>query len=102
MIQLYPITYSNDHFLSGVFQIDISGNKKPLLVAVGLLVLDPDRGLGVVGLLLVSPLHIQGWQKEFCKKRLKYVFSNQVRLPVGSGSTAPLTSLIWPGMLRQR
>ena len=58
------ITYCHDNLLGWVLQIDVSGDEKTFLVAVGLLILDPDRGLGVIGLLLVGPLHIQRWKKE--------------------------------------
>ena len=58
------VTNRNDHLLCGVLQIDVSGDEKTFLVAVGLLILDPDGGLGVVGLLLVGPLHIQRWKEE--------------------------------------
>ena len=52
------------YLFGGILQVDVSSDEETLLVAVGLLVLDPDGGLGVVGLLLVGPLHVQAGEQE--------------------------------------
>ena len=65
----------------GVFQV--SRLQEPLPVTSGLGVIDPDGLLGVVGLGLVGPLHLDVGEQELR----------------GVGSTAPFTNLIWPGML---
>ena len=53
-----------DHLFSGILQVHVSSDEETLLVAVGLLVLDPDGGLGVVGPLLVGSLHVQAGERE--------------------------------------
>ena len=54
----------HDYLFGGILQVDVSSDEETLLVAMGLLVLDPDGGLGVVGLLLVGPLHVQAGEQE--------------------------------------
>ena len=44
--------------------LQVSGLQEPLPVSTGLGVGDPDRLLGVVGLGLVSPLHLDVGEKE--------------------------------------
>ena len=43
---------------------DVARLQDALLVAMGLGIGDPDGGLGVVGLLLVGPLHVQAGEQE--------------------------------------
>merc|ERR1711963_780420 len=59
------VRHSNGHLDVDVSALhaklgDVAGLKKTLLVAVGLGVLDPDGGLGIVGLGLVLLLHVHG------------------------------------------
>ena len=94
------ITNCHDAFGSGVLEHDVSNLKDTLPVSAVLGVVDPDGLLGVVRLVLVVLLHISTWQQKFCGSATSSEKVDQFCSPVGSGSTAPLISLIWPGMLK--
>merc|ERR1712012_1535740 len=62
------VTNSNQTLGGGILQI--SRLQDTLSVSSSLGVRDPDRLLGVIRLLLVSSLHLNGWQQELCGVRV--------------------------------